>query len=628
VRLLHLTAVGPEVPAATIIFAPRLTVVYGASEAGKSYVLEAVDFVLGASSRVRDIPEAEGYRQLLVGIDFGSGDVVTLARNIRGGNVLVYDDDVRSRPTETPERVLKPKHRKGDTETVSHYLLDRLGIADAKLRKNQRNELVSMSFRHIAHLAIVHEDSMLSRVSPVETGNYSARTTERSAFKLLLEGEDDSELVAGEDPQRFRRANRAQLQVLERAILQARVQLEGSPEPSQLADQLSRLISSIEESTSGVSAISTERDRAIVARERLQTEQRLEIGRLREATILLGRLSMLDAQYEADLGRLQMVKDAGTFLGYFDTETCIFCGAAAEHQQREHAVYETVQLAEAVDAEAGRTQALRGDLQSTLEALSEAAETARARSVALGDEIEAQNARLIEVEERLLPQQRDLASLVAKRSEIEGLLALWHRIDDLASLHRSVEQEKPTESDQVADGVSASTAQEFSSTLRRVLTEWSVPGAETSEFRFENPPDVVVQRRSRSDRGKGMRSVLHAGFAVSLVEHCMERDLPHPGFVALDTPVLTYRDADAGDPTVDDQIPRDQNGPDSVRGEDELVSGAVAQAFYDYLALKCPGQVVVLENQTPPRIEAAGCDVVYFTGNAAVGRAGFYPPLQ
>lgn len=55
------------------------------------------------------------------------------------------------------------------------------------------------------------------------------------------------------------------------------------------------------------------------------------------------------------------------------------------------------------------------------------------------------------------------------------------------------------------------------------------------------------------------------------------------------------------------------------------MSGTVTQAFYDHLATMHPGQALVLENQTPPRVDAGGCEIVYFTGTASNGRAGFYP---
>ncbi|WP_432489556.1 hypothetical protein [Kineococcus sp. SYSU DK018] len=128
-----------------------------------------------------------------------------------------------------------------------------------------------------------------------------------------------------------------------------------------------------------------------------------------------------------------------------------------------------------------------------------------------------------------------------------------------------------------------------------------------------------MQQRRREARGKGMRSVLHAAFTVALSEFCTERELPHPGFIALDTPVLTYRDAAPA--TGDPAGPEDSTDPTS----EELLSSSVAQAFYRYLADDHTGQAIVLENQTPPTIDAPDCAIEYFSGTADSGRAGFYP---
>jgi hypothetical protein len=52
-RLLHLTAVGADRPPASLEFAPRLTVIYGASETGKTYVIDALDFMLAVAACAR-----------------------------------------------------------------------------------------------------------------------------------------------------------------------------------------------------------------------------------------------------------------------------------------------------------------------------------------------------------------------------------------------------------------------------------------------------------------------------------------------------------------------------------------------------------------------------------------------
>src|SRR4051794_8874554 len=108
-RLRHLTAVGADVPPASIEFAPRLTVIYGASEAGKSYIIEAIDYLLGASA-LRDLPEARGYSDMLLGIELDDASVVTLARSLRGGRIRVYEEDLRTNLDRPPDRTLLAQH--------------------------------------------------------------------------------------------------------------------------------------------------------------------------------------------------------------------------------------------------------------------------------------------------------------------------------------------------------------------------------------------------------------------------------------------------------------------------------------------------------------------------------------
>jgi hypothetical protein len=51
--------------------------------------------------------------------------------------------------------------------------------------------------------------------------------------------------------------------------------------------------------------------------------------------------------------------------------------------------------------------------------------------------------------------------------------------------------------------------------------------------------DIIAGDQLRSAHGKGVRAILHAAFTLGLANYCTEREIPHPGFVVLDTPVLT-----------------------------------------------------------------------------------------
>ena len=46
--LSHLTFTGTNVAPASVDFSPRVTVIHGPSDTGKSFIVDAIDFVLGA----------------------------------------------------------------------------------------------------------------------------------------------------------------------------------------------------------------------------------------------------------------------------------------------------------------------------------------------------------------------------------------------------------------------------------------------------------------------------------------------------------------------------------------------------------------------------------------------------
>lgn len=64
-----------------------------------------------------------------------------------------------------------------------------------------------------------------------------------------------------------------------------------------------------------------------------------------------------------------MVAEAGNLLGYFHTGSCVFCGAAPEHQQPGYRLDETTPLHAAVTAGLRRTNGLHTDLLTSIEDL-------------------------------------------------------------------------------------------------------------------------------------------------------------------------------------------------------------------------------------------------------------------
>ena len=57
-QLRRLQVTGPQVESAEITFDAGLNVVSGASDTGKSYLVETIDYMLGAGTPPRQIPES------------------------------------------------------------------------------------------------------------------------------------------------------------------------------------------------------------------------------------------------------------------------------------------------------------------------------------------------------------------------------------------------------------------------------------------------------------------------------------------------------------------------------------------------------------------------------------------
>jgi hypothetical protein len=115
-KLTHLTFIGTSVEPARVEFGPGVTLVRGPSDTGKSFIVDALDFMLGANA-LKEIPEREPYSTVLLGLELPDGEAVTVTRSVDGGNFGLYLSDVREGPLAVPDESLTPKHNAPQTRT-------------------------------------------------------------------------------------------------------------------------------------------------------------------------------------------------------------------------------------------------------------------------------------------------------------------------------------------------------------------------------------------------------------------------------------------------------------------------------------------------------------------------------
>jgi hypothetical protein len=161
-------------------------------------------------------------------------------------------------------------------------------------------------------------------------------------------------------------------------------------------------------------------------------------------------------------------------------------------------------------------------------------------------------------------------------------------------------------------GVSSVTGFQLAQTIEEVLRAWQFPGL--SGITFDGAShDILINGKNRRANGKGVRALMNAAFKIGLLLYCRRNQLPHPGMLVLDSPLLTYR------------------GPHSRHGalsadEQEVRRTSLNENFYRFLLVHADqGQFIVIENDEPPIALGPSAKVTQFWGGTGEdGRAGFF----
>lgn len=603
-QIRRLTLVGRGVPNAEVQFNDGLNVVSGPSDTGKTFIVQCIDYMLGGKDVPESIPEAAQYETVRLSLSVSAGDhEVVLERSIRGGDFKLLSAGM-------VDKHLSAKHSAGVKDSVSQYLLGLSALTEKKVRKNKQGVTREVSFRDLARLILVDEETIISKTSPILTGQYTTGTAESAIFRLLLTGVDDSSLISSEDPKVAKGKQAGKVEMLDLLLNQtkgrmAEMQLSGDVQSWQ--GQLAQIETLFE---------AAKKELAIEQQNAAQLEgmRRVELSRLRQLESRMGvlrelqrRFSLLEQQYISDLRRLENIAEASTRLGQMNEERCPVCGATAEHQEHEHQKAEAApeDVAQSCLAEADKIRLLISDLHLTradndreiarLDDMStQAKERVRAVATQLTDMLKPRvEIALLNFRESQTSRDtyRRALELQGRVNELQGLLIGL----GLATTDKGAELESAR--------VRSDEAEVFSKEVESLLRAWHFPGLDRVTF-SEGDQDIVISGRTRSSHGKGVRAIAHAAFNLALLKSCLKGEMPHPGFVLIDSPLVVYREPDT-----------DESG----------FSHDVKDAFYRSIAEDFrASQVIIFENEDPPSDLGADANIIRFTG-ASHGRQGFIP---
>jgi len=603
-QIRRLTLVGLGVPNAEVQFREGLNVVSGPSDTGKTFIVQCIDYMLGGKDVPESIPEAAQYETVRLSLSVSvDDDEVVLERSIRGGDFKLVSAG-------KADQHLSAKQSAADKDSVSQYLLGLAGLAEKKVRTNKQGKTREVSFRDLVRLVLVEEETVISKTSPILTGQYTTGTAESAVFRLLLTGVDDSSLISSEDRKVAKGKKAGKVEMLDLLLNQtkgrmAEMQLPGDVQAwqSQLAE-----IETLFEVAQKELAVEQQSAAQLEGKRRaeLSTLRQLESrsGVLRE---LQRRFALLEQQYMSDLRRLESIAEAGARLGQMNEERCPVCGATAEHQEHDRQTADAApeDVAQSCLAEAAKIRLLIADLHMTrsdndreiarLEGLTlEAKERTRTVATQLSEMLKPR------VEVALLR----LRESQTHRDTYRRALELHGRVNELQGLLGELALVAPGQGSELESArVRSDEAEAFNQEVESLLRAWHFPGLDRVTF-SESDQDIVISGRTRASHGKGVRAIAHTAFNLALLKFCIKAEMPHPGFALIDSPLVVYREPDT-----------DEGG----------FSHDVKDAFYRSIAEDFrASQVIIFENEDPPSDLGADANFIRFTG-ASHGRQGFIP---
>lgn len=165
----------------------------------------------------------------------------------------------------------------------------------------------------------------------------------------------------------------------------------------------------------------------------------------------------------------------------------------------------------------------------------------------------------------------------------------------------------------VTAGIGGVVGHELATTIQSVLHAWRFPGLPTVAFDPASH-DILINGKNRRANGKGVRALMNAAFKIGVMLYCRSKELPHPGIVALDSPLLSYRDS------------LSRHGAPGADEKQVAESGLNAQFYRFLLDNADKAQFVVIENDAPPFDLGEAARVTTFVGSeGSGGRRGFFP---
>ncbi len=589
---------------ASLEFEKGLNAIVGATNTGKSYLCECLQFIFGAEEVPKQINEAKGYTSVEVTFIDNNDSQFTLKREFQKDADIVLETNGNS-------KILKPnlKSTKKGEENVSNFFLSKLDLDGKTLAKGLKNLTHStLSLRILEKIFLIDEERIIAKHSPLGTGSTIDTTQELSLLKTLLTGYDDSDIRKLKERKNSKSSLKQKISHLNE-FLEDFVPKEDKPKASisELRESSEKIDEAIRDTQLQLEEYISRNKELIDQRNTLQLEISGLNSDLNEDNTVLERFNLLLQKYASDQERLEANNEAMSYMVQHQASLCPTCGSTMPESDS----IDDELIIKSNLAEVSKTKRKIQDLKATIQNIERHKEQLHNNITESKLQLSQVNDQLNgEVLDKIREYSTTVKSLSQAKSDIDAELSnketrtkIFTEIGALQNQHDEIldKYEIPDFSVEL---------QKFADEVSSILKRWDFPEGKEVEF-DKKARDIKIGGKPRSHFGKGYRAISFSGFLIGLMNILTEKGR-HPGFLIMDSPLTTYKKGD--------------DKPAEDESEQEHIANNLIYAFYrDLCDFYNDKQIIVLDNQEPDDDLIAEMNYVHFSGNKDIGRVGFFP---
>ena len=607
-KLTKLVLAGENKQDAIINFKDGLNVIAGASDTGKSFAFECIDYALGSSSKLKEVPEVDGYQSVFLEIeDIGQRVIFTIERGIPEeikNKMTIYYGNYQDKDRAKNEK-MSSKH---STKTsLSKKLLNYCGCTYKNVKKSEK-EVQSFTFRSFNPLIMISELRITATYSPIyrvgSRGSTSA-TSEKSVFKTVISGADYEKKEKKENIEIAKAKLKGKIEQLKQIIDEIR--LENNELINGVEDIKSEKSTEIIELNKFIKEKTDEIKKYELEYKNTQAEIEFENTELKRLLNNNNKFKLLKKNYLSDLDRLEFINDAFDLTQQLVEVECPICHSPMKINEIE----KSDDYYEALVAEKLKIEVQLTELDKTIKDLS--------------DEIMNKEENISKLENHK-DEIKDilnnkLGPIVAEKVEqVQNLLEIQEKINLITRNKKRMDkyyteinewQEKIDSTVQNKGNKKENLPDEYTNELcmeiKQLLKKCDFIGEEDDIKYNSATNDVKIGDKEKASFGKGARAIINSTFLIGLMNYCYKKKLCHPGFVILDSPLTTYKEKDKKD------------------GGDENITKGTKEKFYEMLAEQKNGQIIIFDNEEPSSTVKKKINYLHFSGDSSVGRKGLIP---